>query len=518
MKSPRDTKERKKMDLLDSNLAELMTHHKKLPHLKQKSHKRKKTLRRRPSSMIRINSSAELKKMLIEKRSSPSFTLSNTGDYFRTFLRHQNPRTLLTYYQTSSSSKDNGGDTYDEQYFKNQHIVVATTSNPISPICSGPCGSKRRSPPPLSPCTCTCGTTYEKPRRNQSDESNLNKQKKREFRIQERQDIEDTRAEETQSDKRTQEIQNYDMDDIRAPDNQRDRDDVSIDPGGRRLTKTASVQRQPSSIMRDPELDRPKSQILIRVESQSKSLDTRDIQPSRDLQAPSDTRPTYSRQNLTIDIRNAEVPIQGTIEDAQTNKHVVCITECGDPCNVKATSICTCCHQPIVPKKPCCACPPEVREPPNLKSKCICDILTCLKEKIRIQTAEQNRNLDQILEELNKQDRELKEIRNFVEKYNDSKRKATNKSSRVRECSCYAVTVQQGFTTDMKPLPATLRQEDVREENSLQDQESKSTEPEIIELFGSNEVFVDEKRPKRILKKSLGKLYGIGIAKSRRFL
>lgn len=100
----------------EEKTGEMRSQNKKTPTPRQKNLAPKKLTRKKHGSlsdlfpqnkcknvgnMIQINSSAEIRKILNDETDS-SLTLSNTGEYFKTFM---NPQPLMAYYQTSSTSK-----------------------------------------------------------------------------------------------------------------------------------------------------------------------------------------------------------------------------------------------------------------------------------------------------------------------------------------------------------------------------------------------------------------------------
>lgn len=113
----------------------------------------------------------------------------------------------------------------------------------------------------------------------------------------------------------------------------------------------------------------------------------------------------------------------------------------------------------------------------NEQAKCICDILNNLKEKIKNQTEEQNKNLDYIMEELGKQATELKEIRETISR---RKRKKDEKKLISKNC-CSAE-------------PHSICNYKLKEEKIMENTATKeinrdypiNQEPEIIELFGND--------------------------------
>ncbi|KAL3283302.1 hypothetical protein HHI36_006450 [Cryptolaemus montrouzieri] len=182
-----------------------------------------------------------------------------------------------------------------------------------------------------------------------------------------------------------------------------------------------------------------------------------------------------------------------------------CAPNCNKPCSKVARSLprrcCSSCacicqkvdekrkpeattiYKPPPPPPPCCDCSDTTTE------MCICDILHNLRERMKKQTEEQNRNLEQVLEELTKQDKELEQIRQYVDKYKNKPYKSKKRKPAV--CSCYAATVQYDFTTDLAPLP-DLNEKEIEDADSKE--RKRSAEPEIIEIFGSNKKFDLKKR------------------------
>lgn len=175
----------------------------------------------------------------------------------------------------------------------------------------------------------------------------------------------------------------------------------------------------------------------------------------------------------------------------------MCSSKCTGPCAAtrKAAATLTCpsncpcsgqkqrekrdpmrpCVCPAPPRKACCECDKD------FSAACICDLLCSLRERIKKQTEEQNRNLDQILEELDKQDKEIQVIRQYVEKTKRPKRPKCCKKNAV--CSCYAATVEYDFNNILMGTPETIDR-NVVDECLKESVELKSAEPEVIQIFG----------------------------------
>ncbi|XP_044752254.1 uncharacterized protein LOC123312090 isoform X2 [Coccinella septempunctata] len=370
-----------KKDCVDERIGDVRTQNKKTPLPRQRNLSPKKITRKRHGSLsdlfpppesknvgnlIQINSSAEIRRILNDESDS-SLTLSNTGEYFRTYL---SPRPLMTYYQTSSTSKDNRGDTNDERYARNQPIVrvmaaannkqfshvdaiiVTAQSNHTSPVCSVHCKKNEI----IKQCDCTYESTKHK---------------------------------------------NQGQDSFNQP-----------------LVRTVCSSKctGPCSAAR---------------------------KTAATLTCPSDCPCPGQRY---VERRNPMIP-------------------------------CVC---PPPPRKACCECNKEV------SAACICDLLCNLRERIKKQTEVQNRNLDQILEELDKQDKEIQLIRQFVEKSKKKKKyKCCAKKNAV--CSCYAATVQYDFNSSPPVGAAEVFEENEADECVLPevDEMNEEEEPEIIQIFGS---------------------------------
>ncbi|XP_045470499.1 uncharacterized protein LOC123677821 isoform X2 [Harmonia axyridis] len=339
---------------------------------------------RNVGNMIQINSSAEIRRILNDDQSDSSLTLSNTGEYFRTFL---SPKPLLTYYQTSSTSKDNRGDTNDEHYPKNEPIVRVveatndknrkekpknqgvTTINEKEPICSEHCKKKQIQKVP------TCDCTYE-----------------------------DTKHKAT-------------------------KDSFVLGPLPQNVCSSKCIG--PCQALR---------------------------KAAATLTCPGDC-PCAAQKN--VDLQNSQVP---------------CV-----------------CPGPAI--KQCCECNQCYDEMTNA---CICDLLCNLRDRIKKQTQEQNRNLDQIIEELNKQDQEIQEIRKYVEKCKKEQKKKGPCYKKNPVCSCYAATVEYDFIGGT----AATNVEEIVEEKCLKDVGAGvPAEPEIIQLFGSEKTTEKKKHQYHVFEK-----------------